>query len=316
MPYALRVVLLAAVYVGAARLGLQLDPVSRFATLVWPPTGLSLAALVLFGRNLWPGVALGAAVANVWNGAPVLVAGGIALGNTLEAVLGAYALSRVPGFRPSLERLADVLALIAVALVSTVVSATIGVTSLYAGGLMLGARYAETWWAWWQGDALGDLVVAPFLLTWITALRGRIAPVRLAEAAALAATLVGASLLLLGGDAAQTAGLAAFRQPTTLLPLLIWAALRFGTQGAGGATLLVSTVAVWSTAMGRGPFIRPELHESLAALQAFLSVVAVTFLVLGAVMAERLRVDREKTELYHRERLVRAYAEEMRQRQG
>ena len=283
---------------------------------MWPPTGLSLAALLLFGPRVWPGVALGALVANYWNGASIPLAAGIALGNTLEAMVGAYALSRIPGFRLSLDRLVDALGLVAVALTSTLVSATIGVTSLYAAGVMPGAQYLPTWLAWWQGDVLGDLVVAPFLLTWATAPWYRITKGRAAEAAVLGAALLGASLLLLGGDSTRTTGLSAFRQPTTLLPLLIWAALRFGTQGASAATLLVSSVAVWSTAFGRGPFIRPELHESLAVLQGFMSVVAVTFLVLAAVTAERQRVARERTELYHRERLARAYAEEMRQRHG
>ena len=122
--------MLATVYVAVARLGLQLDPVSRFATFVWPPTGLSLAALLLFGPSVWPGVALGALVANLWNGAPIPLAAGIALGNTLEAVVGAYALSHIPGFRLSLDRLVDALGLVGVALTSTRVSATIGATSL------------------------------------------------------------------------------------------------------------------------------------------------------------------------------------------
>ena len=299
-----------------ARLGLQLDPVGRFATFVWPPTGLSLAALLLFGSRLWPGVALGAVVANVLTGAPLLVAGGIAAGNTLEALIGASALSRIPRFRLGLDRLIDVLALIGVALASTLVSATIGVASLSLGGVLPAGQGAATWMAWWQGDVLGDLVVAPFLLTWVGAPWHRLTTRRAAEAVALGVALLVASWFLLGASSAQATGLSAFRQPTTLLPVLIWASLRFGTQGASAATMLVSAVAIWCTVLGRGPFIRPELHDSLAVVQAFMSVVAVTFLVLGAVTAERRRADRERTELYHRERLVRAYAEEMRQRHG
>ncbi|HXO85122.1 MAG TPA: MASE1 domain-containing protein, partial [Gemmatimonadales bacterium] len=176
--------------------------------------------------------------------------------------------------------------------------------------------YVATWLTWWQGDMLGDLVAAPFLLTWVSAPWYRTTNARAVEAAVLGAALLGTSLLLLGGDSTNPSGLAAFQQPTTLLPLLIWATLRFGTPGASAATILVSSVAVWTTALGRGPFIRPELHQSLAVLQGFMSVVAVTFLVLGAVIGERQRVERERTELFHRERLARAYADEMRQRYG
>src|SRR5690349_8789936 len=78
-----------AIYVVTAKLGLRLDAVSGFATLVWPPTGIALAALVLFGRRLWPAIAAGALVVNWTMGAPLVVALGIAVGNTLEAVVGA-----------------------------------------------------------------------------------------------------------------------------------------------------------------------------------------------------------------------------------
>src|SRR5207237_10652134 len=109
--YAGRVAAIAALYIVAARAGLQLDTVSGFATLVWPPTGIALAALLLGGYWLWPGIFLGALIANVWTGAPVIVAMGIATGNTLEALLGAYALRRLPGFRLSLDSVRDALAL-------------------------------------------------------------------------------------------------------------------------------------------------------------------------------------------------------------
>src|SRR5206468_5804880 len=96
-PYIAQVAALTVIYAIVARLSLRLDPVSGFASFVWPPTGLALAALLLFGPRLWPGIALGAVIANAWNGAPLLVACGIGLGNTLEAVLGAYVLRRIPG---------------------------------------------------------------------------------------------------------------------------------------------------------------------------------------------------------------------------
>ncbi len=289
-PYATKGGVLAAIYVVVARLSLLLDPVGHFASWVWPPTGLALAVLLLFGPRLWPGIAVGAAVANVWQGAPLPVACGIALGNTLEAVLGAYALRRIPGFRPSFDRLPDVLALVVLgALASTLVSATIGVASLYFGGMVPAARFAETWRAWWLGDALGDLVVAPFVLHWTTTAWLRVERRRWIEALALGAALLAASVVLFSGGETGAPGLTALRQPTTLLPLFIWAALRFGTRGVTGATLLASIVAVWSTTLGHGPFVRAELQLSLALVQGFMGVVAVTFLVLAAVTAERAR---------------------------
>src|SRR5262245_57236840 len=103
--------LVAALYAAAGRFGLLLDPVGGFATLVWAPTGIALAALLLLGRRAWPAIAVGAFVTNVWAGAALPVAAGIALGNTLEALIGFELLQRA-GFRRSLDRLRDVLALI------------------------------------------------------------------------------------------------------------------------------------------------------------------------------------------------------------
>jgi integral membrane sensor domain MASE1 len=140
------VVALAAVYVAAARLGLTLDAVAGFATLVWPPTGISLAVLLLFGYRVWPGIFIGAAIANVLTGAPLVVALGIAVGNTAEALLGAYALRRIPRFHTALDHLRDVLGLIAFAgLLSTMISATIGVASLHLGGIVSAAQLRDTW---------------------------------------------------------------------------------------------------------------------------------------------------------------------------
>lgn len=280
----LAILALAILYTAAAKLGLALDAVSGFATLVWPPTGLSLAALLLFGTGLWPGVAIGAFVANLWTGAPVPVALGIAAGNTLEAVFGVWLLrrARVSG----LERLADVFALIVLAaLGSTLVSATIGVGSLSLGGVVPAGRVAETWRAWWVGDALGNLVFAPLLLSWLKP--GPLLPGRrrAPEIAALAtATLAVGAFVFFGGTLADPSPI---RQAYLIFPVLVWAALRFGVRGAATATFVFSALAIGGTALGLGPFVRETLAESLLYLQFFMGAAAATGLVLAAVATER-----------------------------
>src|SRR5258706_14030959 len=126
-----KVTLLAASYVTVAHWGLQFAPVNRCATIIWPPAGVSLAALLLFGRDLWPGIAIGAAIVNLWIGAPLPVACGIALGNPPEALLGGHALQKIPGFRLTVDRLPDPLGFIVPAAIpTTAVSATVRVPSL------------------------------------------------------------------------------------------------------------------------------------------------------------------------------------------
>jgi signal transduction histidine kinase/CheY-like chemotaxis protein len=170
---------------------------------------------------------------------------------------------------------------------STIVSATIGLSSLTLAGIVAPDRVPRTWGAWWLGDAIGDLIVAPLLLTWLptsdTALRR---PRRL-EAAALVVTILVASVAVFEATRGGMASL--------LAPLLVWAAIRFEQRGASLAMFCVAVVAIWGTARGHGPFVRDSVEESLFDLQAFVAVTAATFQVLGAVTAERRRA-REESE--------------------
>jgi signal transduction histidine kinase len=296
-----RIALGAACYAVIARLGLGLDAVGGLATLVWPPTGLALAALVVFGRDEWPAVALGALVANLWVGAPPLVAAGIAVGNTLEAVIGAALVTRAGAFRRSLDDLRSVARLVVfAALLSTLVSASGGTLSMVLAHVVPATRAARTWHAWWVGDMMGDLVVAPLVLT--LTVRDDAGRSGSRAEASLLCLLFALTLALVFGRS-ESASVARFREPHVLMPLLIWASVRFGPRGAATATFFASAAAITGTTLGRGPFLRGSLHESLLAVQSFMGVVAVTFLFLAAVTAERRR-------LLVRERAARAEAEQ------
>jgi signal transduction histidine kinase len=276
---------MAAVYAVVARLGLAMDAVGGLATLVWPPTGIALAGMLIFGIRDWPGVALGALIANLWVGAPPSVAAGIALGNTLEAVAGAALLARVQGFRCQLDELRSVVALVVLAaLSSTLISATAGTLSMVLGLVVPLERAAQTWQAWWVGDVIGDLVVAPLILTF-TARDETGRAGRLPEMLLLGALLMAVMALVFGSSSAGSTPV--LRAPHLLMPLLIWAALRFGPRGAALATFLASAGAIFGTALGRGSFVRGTLYHSLLELQTFMAVVAITSLVLAAVTAER-----------------------------
>ena len=280
---------LAVLYLVTALAGLELGTISGFATLVWPPTGIAIAGLLLGGYRLWPAVFVGALVANLWSGAPIPVGLGIAFGNTLEALAGVYLLNRLPDFRLSLDRVHDAIGLILVSAgVCTLISASIGVASLELGGLIEQGEIAETWRAWWLGDTIGALLVTPIILVWVTRPLGLPSPQRALEAAALVAAVVFVGFMLFVTPELGSSGV--LRRAYVIFPLLIWASIRFGQHGAVSATFLVSIIAIWGTVMGKGPFTGPTLHDSLFALQTFMGVTAATFLVLGASTAERERV--------------------------
>jgi signal transduction histidine kinase/integral membrane sensor domain MASE1/ActR/RegA family two-component response regulator len=279
------VLVLAAVYFGAAKLGLALAFQAEQVTAVWPPTGIALAAILLYGSGAWPGIALGAFLANVTAHEPLVTACGIAAGNTLEALAGAWLLRRLGEFRNCLERLSDVLGLVLAAAGSTAVSATIGVTSLCLGGVQPWAASRSLWWLWWLGDATGAVLVTPVLLTWAARQETRFTPRRTAEIVALMGMLILVSVVVFAGGVTPEIS----RHPLEygIFPLVVWAALRFGQPETAVVTLLASSIAIWGTVHGFGPFATGTTQENLIQLQAFMAVVAVTALLLAAAITER-----------------------------
>ena len=157
----------AVAYFAAAKLGIELDVAEGVVTPVWAPTGLALAALLLLGYRVWPGVAVGAFAANATSGVGAAVAAGIAAGNTLEGLSAAYVLRRLAGFRPSLDTARDVLALVVVGgLLATTIAATVGSGTLLLGDEIQSSSFRSTWFLWWWGDVIGAVIVAPLFLTW------------------------------------------------------------------------------------------------------------------------------------------------------
>jgi PAS domain S-box-containing protein len=281
-----QILALAGLYALVGRLGLAVAPVHFFASLVWAPTGVSLAVLLRGGLRYWPGVALGAFLVNAWTGAPVPVAVGLGAGNTLEAVVGAHLIGRAAGQAWSFDRLRGVLAFIVLgALVSTTLSASIGVSSLFAAGLVPRADVAVTWRVWWLGDAVGNLVVASLLLAWTSPRTPAPRDRRRTEAAALGAVLIAATLFVFFSP--PVTARTGFLQACMLIPLLMWGAVRFEMRGATAAIFLASSIAVAGTASGLGPFVHESVSASLLHQQAFMAIVAVAVLIVGAVTAER-----------------------------
>ncbi len=271
-------------YVALGRLGLSLAHYQHNATLVWPPTGLALAALVLHGRRLWPGAFLGALVVNLLVGSALTAALAIALGNTLEAVAGAWLLERLR-FHPGFSRLRDVLVFGLVVLGCTTISATIGTAGLGAAGALAGRDPRLVWLIWWLGDVGGAVLVAPLLLV---GLRGR--PSWAGLARRLESWLVLSLLALV--TVASFFGLFAAKWLALFLgtlpfPFLIWAGLRLGPRGAVLGAAVVAALAVIGTAAGHGPFVAQTPQESLLALWAYALAMGASAVILAAAVAER-----------------------------
>ena len=273
--------LLAAVYFLAAKAGLRLAFLHPSATPVWPPTGIAIAALLLRGTGAWPGLFLGAFAANLTTEGTAWTSLGIAAGNTLEAVAAAALVNRYAGGRRAFNRLEDIIRFtITAALLSTAISATVGVTSLALAGFAPWRMYVPVWLTWWFGDAAGALVVTPLLLLWAAAPRFDWTARGAAE-----------RLLFLAGLLVASAAVFGSRYPFgfAIVPFLIWAAFRFGAREAVTVVAIVATVAVVGTLHHLGPFAVTAAapNVSLAYLSLFMAIMAIIVLTVARVVDDR-----------------------------
>jgi signal transduction histidine kinase len=297
----------AVAYFFAAKLGLTLATVGVTVTLVWPPSGVAVAAMLLRGPRVWPGVALGAFLANATTGAPLTIAAFAAVGNPLEAIAAYTLLERVTDFDRRLRRVRDVLALTLLgSVIPSTIAASIGVAGLVLTGVIQPNGAVRAWFTWWGGDAMGILVGAPLIVAWSNRPRRDVPMTRILEAAALVAITAVGSFLVFGGvlPGQVTAPLVYIA-----FPLLLWAAFSFEQRGAATGSAVIAGLAVWWTSRGAGPFTRETLGLSLAHLNSFMGVATLTSLVLAAIVHERRRADRERAAGLVRESAARRDAE-------
>ena len=291
---------LAAGYYAAARFGLRYASIGRSISLVWPPTGIALAALTALGLRYWPSVAAGALLANLATPVSPLTAALIAAGNTLEALIGATLLRRASGADPRLDAVRTVRTLVLVSVpLGAVASAGFGVTALHLAHA-LEHSVATAFAVWWTGDLLGGLVVGPLLLAWILPKPTRAHARGIVEIALICLGTVAVAELLLG-TLVRVPVLQQVDYLYLLFPFVIWAALRFGPRGATLATFTVAVVAVWHTSRGGGPFIGASEPATLFAAACYLAAVAVTGLALAAAVSHERASAAAATELREEE---------------
>jgi signal transduction histidine kinase/ActR/RegA family two-component response regulator len=289
--YAIELLAIGVAYFAFAKLGLALASVHPSATPIWPPTGLALAAVMLRGYRIWPAILLAAWLANATTAGSLATSFAIALGNTLESLVGGYLINRWAGGLRTFDSPAGVarFALI-VLVVATPVSATIGVGSLAFGGFADPARLASTWLTWWLGDLAGALVITPVIVLWVQSRGG--APPRedLLETGAVIAAAIAVGIVAFSPLLAQTPN----RDPLGFLAVLplMWAALRRNQRDTASVALVLSGFALWGTLSGDGPFARATLNDSLLLLIMYMISTAVPTLALSADLAVHRQTER------------------------
>ena len=283
--YGARVCVLAAVYAVTAALSVKL--VDSDVAPVWPCAGIGLAALITWGRRLWPGVGLGAALGYAALGESFVTTAAMATGQTLEALAAAWLMHRFVHFRNEFHRGVDVFKFVVVAAAAGVIAATIGVASHVLDGSPEAADPLGMWRIWWQRDAAGMLAFAPLFLLWMRATPRDHPAVGPVERTLFCLSVLGASLLAFE---TQFSGQVGQSLLYLLLPVIVWGGLRFTQRGVATAVAVIGAVAVWETLEGtQGPFVVDTLSDSLLLMQTFISTMLIMGLTLAAFIADRRR---------------------------
>jgi diguanylate cyclase (GGDEF)-like protein len=286
-----------AAYVLAAALGLALAFPGTNASPFWPPTALALAILYRFGLRLWPVILAGAFTINLLFmlragiGVEPAFAASIAVGfgNMLEALIGVYILRAVAGEQFPFGTILGLVAFFAAIAIAPVISASIGVSVSRWASMGGTSSYAQNWLTWWVGDSSGALTMAPVLMLLLRQRPWRVPDrFRLIEAVGLFMALALGSLFAFGMW--QHHGGHPYPLMFLLLPLILWAVLRFQNAGAATAVFVIASSAVLSSITGSGPFVMAKADESLMLLQIFIIILAGTTLILAAVLTERSRL--------------------------
>jgi signal transduction histidine kinase/integral membrane sensor domain MASE1/CheY-like chemotaxis protein len=282
----------AIVYFLGAKLGLSLAYLNVSVTPVWPPTGLAIAALLWLGYRATPGVFLGALAANyLLTDVSLATASAISVGNTVEAVIAVYLLGRFVESRNPFNRAFDVLKFVVfAAVISTAVAATIGNVSLCISGHEHWRDFSRLWLTWWSGDAVGALIVTPLILSWLEKPVEKWSAIRWTEFAMLLVLLSLFSITIYTNLLLHLGGTRPWGHVT--IPLLLWAAFRFGPRGVSTSMLPLSAIAIWGTTHGYGGFRDYGENESLLFLQAYVANLAITALALAAIVTERKHAGR------------------------
>lgn len=301
--YAGDLVAIGAIYFALAKGGLALASIHPSATPIWPPTGVALAAVLLRGYRIWPAIFAAAMVANATTAGSVATSMGIATGNSLEAVAGAYLINRWSGGCNTFSTPNSVAKFVLICVViATPMSASIGLTSLATVGYIEPKNFADAWITWWLGDATGALVITPVIVLWAAGHHYAFSRNEFLETVSVLATAAVVGLIAFSPLIEQTPG----RDPLGFLAILpmLWAALRRGPRDTATVALVLAGATIWGTLMGGGPFTSGDLNSSFLLVLMFLISIAVPSLLLSADVEVRKKAEeslrRAQIELEHK----------------
>jgi signal transduction histidine kinase/ActR/RegA family two-component response regulator len=281
--------ILVVIYFVAGKLSLKLAFSHASASPVFPPAGIAVAALLMFGYRLWPAIFVGAFLVNVTTAGNIPSSLGIAAGNTLESLVGAWLVQQIAGGLRAFDHAYDVFRFALALAISTLVSPTIGVTALSLSRFAEWKNYGDIWLTWWIGDFSGAVIFAPVLILWVGYPWRRINLMRDAEVGILLVLLAILSEVVFGGWFA----ISSLNYPIAFIlgPIIAWTAFRLTPRETATSMFVLSAISIWGTLHRFGPFVRSDENQSLLILQSFNVLTTITAVALAAGMSERRRAE-------------------------
>ncbi|HEX4346034.1 MAG TPA: MASE1 domain-containing protein [Vicinamibacterales bacterium] len=299
-------ILLFACYFLSGKGGLWFAQINPSATAIWPNTGIAIAAFLLFGNGSWPAILAGAFVVNLTTAGTAATSIGIALGNTVEGLTAAWLIEWYAGGSNVFNRASDAFRFAAIGALSTTLSATIGVATLWLGGLAAWQALGSVWLTWWLGDLAGALLVTPLVVLWFVSPLGRPRAKDAIEGTAVFSVLIALALLVFAGHWTPMPNAAL---EFLCLPPLVWMAFRFTPRETATALVVLSGIATWGTLRGAGPFAQTPMYGELV-LQSFMITTAAATMAMSALVADSKRASSERAHLLEAATRARAEAED------
>jgi signal transduction histidine kinase len=295
----LKIILVALLYYFSARLGYFLAFEDTHALPAWPPSGIAFALIILMGRSSWPGITIGALVANImgyWNNPSlppqtvIAISSFIALGHTLEAVVGNSLVKRWIRDDYPFSNTRNAFRFLFVTLTMSCIGALSGTLSLYLNSVVTTVDFLRTGFSWWVGNAVGILLFTPVILSSARKNTLKFTKEKTLEVGMFLVCMA-CFYFLLQVDYLNATMLRAI--PFLILPFLLWLAFRFELIVAISGVLLVSLVSIYFTVLGTGPFVLSESYSSMLLLQIFIGVTSISSIILSATVKERLAAQKE-----------------------
>ena len=281
-------VLLTLIYFVVEKLGMRLAFIHPLVTPIWLPSGIALAASILYGYRVWPAIFVGSFLSHATTSVPSFL---IPVGVTLEGLAGAYLVNKFARGAKAFDTARGVFLFVLVGCVcAPLISPTIGVSEFYLVGHVRLAGLGLVWLTWWLAHVIGILLVAPFLILLLRASHRGINAGEFGELTVLLLGLIFVCLLVFG-PLSMTLNKNHVVQEWLCVPFLIWAAFRFCPLEAAGTTLILFGSAIWGTLHGYGSFMEKNLTISVIVLDSFIGVIGTMTLVVAAMVVERREIE-------------------------